>query len=242
MATVYDVFLAIHIAAGVVALLVFWLPLVAKKGGPFHRRVGWVYVVAAGVIASTGFVVCGRLIGDHNPLRQRAGFFLFYVGVLAAASAELGVRALRTKARTAPSKALVDLVPPALLVVGGVALAAFGVKEAMVLYVAFAALGIVQGISRLRFWLTPPSSSKEWFFAHMGGMGTSCITTVTAFFVVNAHRLGMRTFDLALWLGPPMAGAIGLTIWIRYYRRRFAGIGSSGSASTAPSFRIRARP
>jgi hypothetical protein len=92
----------------------------------------------------------------------------------------------------------------------------------MPLYVAFAALGTAQGASRLRFWLTPPSTSKDWFFAHMGGMGTSCITTVTAFFVVNAHRLGMRTFDLALWIGPAVVGAVGLTVWIRYYKRRFA--------------------
>lgn len=223
MDLLYKVALAIHVAAGAVALLVFWLPLVTKKGGATHRRVGWVYVCAAAVIATTGFVVCGRLIGDSNPLRQRAGIFLLYVGLLAAASAELGVRALRTKHRTSPSTAFVDLVPAALLVVGGLALAAYGVRERMPLYVGFAALGASQGASRLRFWLTPPRTSREWFFAHMGGMGTSCITTVTAFFVVNAHRLGMRTFDLALWAGPVVVGAVGLTVWVRLYRRRFAG-------------------
>jgi hypothetical protein len=43
-------------------------------------------------------------------------------------------------------------------------------------------------------------------------MGTSCITTVTAFVVVNARRFGMRTFDLALWAGPIAVLAVGLTI------------------------------
>jgi len=165
--------------------------------------------------------VCGRLLGDPNPLRQRAGAFLLYVGLVAAASAALGVRALRAKGRTGPSRAAIDLAPPLLLAVGGAALGAFGVREGMPLYLGFAALGIAQGVSRLRFWLRPPASSREWLFAHMGGMGTSCITTVTAFVVVNAHRLGMRTFALPLWFGPPLVGALGLTIWVRYYRRRF---------------------
>jgi hypothetical protein len=33
----------------------------------------------------------------------------------------------------------------------------------------------------------------------MSAMGTSCITTVTAFAVVNAQRFGMNTFDLKIW-------------------------------------------
>jgi uncharacterized membrane protein len=222
MTLLYGVALRIHVVAGAVALLVFWIPLVAKKGGRLHRRIGWVYVGAAATIAVTGVVVCGRLITDPNPLRHRAGIFLLYVGVLAAASALFGVRALRTKRRDGASRALADLVPPVLLVLGGVGLAAFGIEQAMPLYLLFAALGLVQGVARLRFWLTPPVTTNGWFIAHMSGMGTSCITTVTAFSVVNAHRLGMRTFDLVVWVVPALAGGIALGLATRKYRRRFA--------------------
>ena len=40
MTFVFQIVLGVHIAAGVVALLVFWVPLVTKKGGTVHRRVG----------------------------------------------------------------------------------------------------------------------------------------------------------------------------------------------------------
>jgi uncharacterized membrane protein len=233
MALLYSVVLTLHIAAGAVALLVFWIPLVAKKGGRLHRRVGWVYVGAASTIAVTGVVVCGRLINDSNPLRHRAGVFLLYIGVLAAASALFGVRALTTKRREGASRSLVDLLPPVLLVLGGLGLAAFGIKEAMPLYLLFAGLGVVQGVARLRFWLTPPVTTKEWFVAHMSGMGTSCITTVTAFSVVNAHRLGLRTFDLAVWVVPALAGGIALGLATRRYRSRFA-LTEPGGRATAP--------
>ena len=226
MALLFQSVLAVHIAAGAVALLVFWIPLVTKKGGRTHRRVGWVYVAAAATVAVTGFLSCVPLVSSGGPLRWRAGVFLAYVSILAGASAQFGVRALRTKGRAGASRGAIDLVPPLLLVAGGVALAAFGIQRSMVLYVLFAALGMVLGLSQLRFWLTPPAHERAWFFAHMSGMGTSCITTVTAFVVVNARTFGMRTFDLALWAGPIAVLAVGLTIWRRYYARRFAGDGA----------------
>ena len=221
MQRLFQTVLAVHIAAGVVSLLVFSVPLVTKKGGRTHRRVGWVYVAAAATVAITGFLSCIPLVS--SPLRWRAGIFLTYVSLLAGASAQFGVRALQTKARTEASRAAIDLVPPLLLVAVGALLAAFGIHRSMVLYVLFAALGVVLGVAQLRFWLTPPAHERVWFLAHMTGMGTSCITTVTPFIVVNARRFGMHAFDLPLWAGPIAVLAIGLTLWRRYYARRLTG-------------------
>ncbi len=222
MILAFKVALWAHILAGAVALSVFWLPLVTKKGGPTHRRAGWVYVVAAGVIAATSFVNCARMLTDDNPRNDRAALFLAYIGVLAAASAQLGIRALRTKRRTTGSRNPLDLALPALLVAGGIALAGFGLAVRRPLFVIFAMLGLAQGTAQLRFWLRAPTTSREWFYAHMTGMGTSCITTVTAFAVVNAHRFGLGTFDLIVWVAPATLGGVGLTLWTRAYRRRFA--------------------
>ena len=231
MDRLFQTVLAVHIAAGAVSLLVFAVPLVTKKGGRTHRRVGWVYVAAAATVAVTGFLSCIPLVNSGSPVRWRAGIFLAYVSLLAGASVQFGVRALRTKERAGPSRAALDLVPPLLLVAGGVLLAAFGIHRSMVLYVLFAALGVVLGVTQLRFWLTAPAHERAWFLAHMTGMGTSCITTVTAFVVVNARRLGMHTFDLPLWTGPIVVLAIGLTLWRRYYARRLTG---SDAPAVAP--------
>jgi uncharacterized membrane protein len=236
MILAFKVVLWAHILAGAVALSVFWLPLVTKKGGATHRRAGWVYVVAAAAIAVTSFVNCARMLTDGNPRNDRAALFLAYIGVLAAASAQIGIRALRTKQRTSGSRSPergfggaapivnspVDLALPALLVAGGLALAALGLSVGRPLFVVFAALGLAQGAAQLRFWLRAPATSREWFYAHMTGMGTSCITTVTAFLVVNAHRFGVGTFDLVVWVAPATLGGVGLTLWKKVYERRFA--------------------
>ena len=220
MSKLFDLVLGLHIVAGCVALAVFWLPLVTEKGGKIHRRVGWVYVFAAATIATTGFGLCVRMLTDANPRNDGRAAFLAYVGVLAAASAQLGIRALRTKGRVLPSRSVVDLSPPALLLLGGLALAAFGVERGVVLYVAFAALGMAIGATQLRFWLRTPETRADWLIAHMGGMGVSCITTVTAFFVLNAPRIGLGAFHVAVWMTPAILGGIGLSMWKRAYRRR----------------------
>jgi uncharacterized membrane protein len=224
MMTAFKIAMGIHVLAGAVALAVFWVPLVTKKGGTVHRRAGWVYVVAAAVIAVTAFVNCAAMLTDSNPRNDSRAVFLLYVGVLAAASAQLGVRALRTKHRRDASHRPLDLVPPGLLVAGGFALAAFGFYVAKPLYVMFAGLGVALGAAQLRFWLRGPATPREWFFKHMMGMGISCITTVTAFLVLNARRFGLGPFDLVVWVTPILVGAVGLTVWRRIYERRDAAV------------------
>lgn len=232
MALVFHIVLGLHIIAGAAALLVFWIPLVTRKGGTTHRRAGWVYVVAAAIVAVTGIASAGRLVfHDPRPHAWRGGIFLIYVGLFAAESALLGARALRPKARADSGQGAIDLVPSLLLVAGGVALVPFGFSQGRLLFVLFAALGIGQGAMHLRSWRDHRKSREGRLLAHMTAMGTSCITTLTAFVVVNAPRLGMRTFDARLWAVPIVGLGVGLAFMRRHYAKRFA----QGSAPPEPT-------
>jgi len=227
MALLFRIVFGIHVLAGAMALLVFWIPLVTKKGGRTHRAFGWVYVAAAATVAVTGIgsavrlVVEGSGLGPHRG-RPWAGIFLVYVGLFAAESALLGVLALRPRARLTRLGRPADLIPPLILVAGGVLLAAFGVAQERLLVVLFAALGVAQGVAHLRAWRAPSSSREGRVLAHMGAMGTSCITTLTAFVVVNAPRLGMRRFDPSVWFVPIVLLGLGLTILRRRRAKRLA--------------------
>jgi len=227
MALLLRIVFGVHIVAGAVALLVFWIPLVTRKGGRTHRAFGWVYVAAAATVAVTGIGSAVRLVVERSgggPHRGRpwAGIFLVYVGLFAAESALLGVRALGPRARLTRLGRAIDLIPPLLLVVGGVLLAAFGIAEGRLLLVLFAALGAAQGVGHLSAWRTPSPSRERRLLSHIGAMGTSCITTLTAFVVVNAPRLGLRRFDPSVWFVPIVLLGLGLTILRRRYAKRLA--------------------
>ena len=57
MARLIPLLLAIHVAAGTLALAVAPVAMLTAKGGPAHRRWGRVYYWAMGVVALTALVV-----------------------------------------------------------------------------------------------------------------------------------------------------------------------------------------
>lgn len=203
----------------------------ARKGGSLHRRAGWVFVAGMAVVAISAVVLAsGRLFLDPRPEARQGGMFLLYIAVLTSAAVSSGVRVLRTKQRVAAHRHWWDLGLPALLTVSSLGVAAFGIVNRQPLFAAFSAIGLLNGVCSLRYWLRPPSTRMHWWFGHMNGMLGGCIAAVTAFFVVNASNLGVA--PLIAWLSPSVIGSIGTAIWTRYYRRQFSA--RDAHASSVP--------
>ncbi|MBU8898073.1 hypothetical protein DRW03_25710 [Corallococcus sp. H22C18031201] len=219
--TFYSLARSLHIAAGIVGFISLWLPLVARKGGALHRRVGWVYVGAMGVVALTALVLSGtRFILE--PAARSGALFFISLSVQSAAAASLGVRVLRAKHRTAGHRNLYDLGIASLTLGMGLVTLGWGVAMHAPLLWGFAPVGILAGGSALRYWLRTPGERMHWWFQHMGAMVTSGIGTLTAVLVVNARHLGIEGMQLAVFLGPTVIGITGLRLWVRYYRQKFS--------------------
>jgi hypothetical protein len=206
----------VHITAGITALAVFWVPLLVTKGSLVHRRVGWVYVVAMFVAAATALLVVPIRIAQRSrgwgmPL------FLAYIAVLAFTAAFYGVRVLRQKKRTGVHDVVVDWVPPCVLLASTLGIAAYGIANGFWLPVYFAPVGLVVALPQLRALRTKPDLKGWWLVQHLTAMLISCITTVTAFVVVNAGRfLGAGRHPVA-WLGPVIVGGVLVAYWKRRY-------------------------
>ncbi|MDP2305733.1 MAG: hypothetical protein Q8P18_06870 [Pseudomonadota bacterium] len=222
----YDIVRTIHIAAGAVALSTLGVPLASRKGGKVHVRSGRVYAYAMGISVVTGAYVAGVKIPD--PATRDGGIFLLFVAVLAATTTVHGIRALRHKSRTGPVMGLPEVALPALLTVGGLAMAAWGLSRGVVLFAAFGALGAWIGGNALRWWSRAPGEPKEWLREHIGGMIGSGIGTVTAFLVVNAHRVDLPVPSWLVWLTPTFLGVPALMAWQRSVRpKRVTGAAAS---------------
>jgi hypothetical protein len=115
------------------------------------------------------------------------------------------------------------------LTAGSLATLAYGLVLGQTLFAAFSFIGIVNGVSQLQYWLRPPSHPMHWWFEHMAAMLGACIAATTAFLVVNAGRLGLETFSLAVWLSPTVVGVPTIVLWSRYYQQKF------GPARPAPT-------
>jgi uncharacterized membrane protein len=221
----HDLLLAPHIVAGVVALASMVVPLVARKGGRVHRRVGWVFVIAMTGVSTTAFALAiwrFTMADAQHPNAHANGIFLFSVATLTAAGVSYGVRALGFKARTARHRHAWDLGISAANVAMAVATLMYGILSHRTLFIAFSFVGLISGTSQLRYWLRPPTTKRHWWFAHMSGMLASCVAALTALVVVNAERFGTRTFATTLWIAVPALGLPAIFAWTAYYRRRFA--------------------
>jgi uncharacterized membrane protein len=216
--------LAVHIAAGITALVSMWIPMFAKKGAQLHKRVGMVFVGAMATVSVTSLMLAGaRFLFDPRPEAQRAGLFLLYVSILTGASVSTGVRVLRTKKRVGPNLHWWDIGLSAMLAASSVAMAIYGLVTGTMLFAGFSVIGLVNGGGQLAYWLRNPQSPMHWWFEHMSAMLGACIAATTAFLVVNAQRWGLDTFSIVLWLAPSIIGVPVIAIWTGYYRRKFSG-------------------
>ena len=221
----FSIFKVIHIIAGFTALLVFWLPIVTKKGGKAHVRSGWVYVIAMGAVAISALVMGIWRIGfDPDKTVESVAFawVLIFISILSSATAWYGIRVLRYKNRKAAHRQPVDLLFPALLVASGAAMSLYGATIDFTLLTWFPFIGIFLGTTQLVYWLRPPGRKLHWWFEHLGGMLGCCIATITAFTVFGAPRLlGLSSVHPLVWFMPTIV----LVPWIigfsRYDHKKF---------------------
>ena len=219
--TIPDALRLFHVAAGTVALLTLFLPMVLPKGGKAHRRVGWVFVAGMmGLCASSAPLAIYRFATETHRGARIGSAFLLYIAILAFASVWSGLRVLRFKGTGRHANPL-DLGVAGLLGLSGLATSVLGIALGAPLLLIFGLLGVVNGASDVRQWLNPNKEKMHWWFQHMGGMIGASIAALTAFAVLNAQRIGFGFFSPAAWVLPSAILIPVSIVWERHYRRKF---------------------
>jgi uncharacterized membrane protein len=221
----FSLFRMLHIIAGFLALAIFWIPMVTRKGGKVHNRIGWIYVYSMSVVAISAFYMgVYRIFLDSQAGNDRISFswFLIFIAILSGATAWYGIRVLRFKKRVGVHRNLIDLCFSLLLFFSGIGIGIYGMSIGSSLITYFPMLGLLLGGIQLNYWLRPPSKRMHWYFEHFGGMIACCISTVTAFTVFGAPRLlNIGSSNLLLWLLPTLVLVPVLVGFQVYYGRKF---------------------
>ncbi|MCA1011793.1 DUF2306 domain-containing protein [Halobacillus halophilus] len=222
----FQMLLYLHVLAGFTALTVFWIPLVTKKGGRIHKRVGWVYVWAMGIVAATAFYMGTYRIGfddSQNAADKSFAFFLLFIAILSASTAWNGIRVLRFKRRTKRHRLFsIDTGISLLLVLSSIITIAIGWVNQFPLLQYFPVIGLFLGYGQLKYWLTPPQTKMHWYFEHFGNLIGCSIATITAFTVFGAPRLlNISSISIFLWFLPTVVLTPLIIGFSRYYRKKF---------------------
>jgi hypothetical protein len=241
MTTLHSILVWLHIASGAVALVLFWVPALAKKGSPLHVRAGRYYRNLMYMVSVTAFVasliVLADPIGIRRPgeilaaaeaerlagLYRMFSLFLLMLSVLVFTSIRHGLLALRERATsgvlaTPQHRSLIGAMAFLALVVGFL-----GIRHAQILLIVFAGLGLSGAWSMFRDTRIEQPSRQQLVVAHLSGLIGSGIGAYTAFFAFGGDRLFgdllPGQWQVIPWVLPAIIG----TIAINRLKRSFAG-------------------
>src|SRR5690606_11875673 len=224
----YASFLALHIAAGTVALAGFWLAAALRKGSPRHRLAGRVYLLAMVLVVATGVPLTLQFLLDG---RTTFGAFLAYLRLLVSTTVWLAWRAIRDRADPARYLGRAYHVLAVANPAAGLAMLWLGLDRGQPLLAGFSLVGILIGADMLRRRRIIPTQPRWWMEEHYGAMVGNGAATHIAFLAIGLPRLlpvlqGPAWFYLA-WFGPVVLSVVA-TVWRA--RRCRAGPGAGRGA------------
>jgi hypothetical protein len=249
--TFHNVFRGFHIAVGGVGLILFWIPIVTRKGSPVHRAAGrWfvrsVYVVAGSGLISSVWAIASpaTFVNSANVPAAVADTLRFFFSILALLSvfalqgAVLGTRVLRVKDRSEPLRSPPLSLVLAVQLLGSITLAAFAAyslwttafESRYYVPLAIAALGLIDYFEQ-RKYIAAPQPRRAWFFKHlecMIGCGIAFYTAASVTFFGRVLQLNLPgPLAMVPWLLPAAIGVPAIALTKRHYRRQFADPGAA---------------
>ncbi|TMP26430.1 hypothetical protein CWB99_19190 [Pseudoalteromonas rubra] len=231
--------LVIHIIVGSCALILFWVPVLAKKGSKIHNQAGRAYTYSMQLVAISGILCCFLVLVDPITIyqagysqaqnkalfietaRERASFLLM-LSFLVLTSVMHGVRVLQDKVSRQSLTRLDMIANYIALCCSALYVGYLGSRGGHVLYTVFSVISLVIVIRMMRYSFAQTVKPKQWVIEHLSAMIGSGIAAYTAFSAVGGRYLFVELLGeqavLMAWLAPTVIGTIGLVITKRRYR------------------------
>lgn len=241
--TIHQLTFFLHVIVGSVALIAFWIPMVAKKGNQTHRSYGKVFSNCMYAVSISGVImtllVLSDPIGVREPQRNLtieaasnlayqnrifAGF-LFMLSILVFSNVRHALLVLNAKANRALIRQPAHISLIVFLALCGIVTAFIGFNENILLFNIFAILSIVNAAGMFYYIYKPNLKPREWIIAHLGSIIGAGIGAYTAFFAFGGSRLFATFFQGSLqvipWILPGIIGTIGSIYLSKKYRKQY---------------------
>lgn len=230
--TGFNIALGLHIGAGSIALVTFWLNAALRKGSRWHRLVGRIYLLAMALVIVSGIpltlkaLLAGHVVGAA---------FLGYLFLLTLTVTWLMWRAVRDRDAPARFTGPVYIGLALASIVAGVGVLALGLTKGAPLLIGFSLVGPLAGIDMLRSRARIAARPMWWREAHYGAMLGAGVATHVAFLSIGLPRLLPSVDGTALnyvaWFGPLAAAFVAKALLDRRYRRAVAAAGDRRPAA-----------
>ncbi len=217
MPWLFMLFLAVHVAAGTVALISVWAAVLSRKGGDGHRYWGRLFTGAiywaAAMALGMGALSLRWLLAMHEGLTDAAlyrgllGWMMLYLGLLTITFADYGLTVARARQNRVVLRGPRMTLIFALTGLAAINCAAQGWRLGQPLMMLVAAIGLTAMSTQLaHIWRARPGPRAHVaeHFRALIGMG---ISAYTAFLSVGLIRLVPdHVFNPVIWAVPSIVG------------------------------------
>ncbi len=232
-----------HIVVGGFALILFWLPILAKKGSQQHKKYGQYFVNGMYAISISGFImtilVLSDPIGVREPLRNLTveaanslarenrlfATFLFMLSLLVFNCVYHSVAVLKAKQNRAQLKNATHVGLNVFLILASIIVGIIGIQINFALFMVFSGLCLFNAIGCLKYIFKANIKQREWIIEHMSGIFGAGIGAYTAFFVFGGSRIFTMLLDansqIILWVLPGVVGLVASAIWSKKFTKQF---------------------
>ena len=239
MHTVHAGLLALHIATGTVAIIAFWLPILARKGGPLHVRAGQFYVWAMYAVSFTALAMSlvvlfdpiGVRVPERNLDMSRAmaiangnrmfALFLLMLGLLVLSALRHGLLALRARRGEDVLQRTGHRLLIGALGVSGLVVGVIGWQNGELLLMIFSVFAVTGSFSMMRESIKPKLTPREALIAHFNGLIGTGVGAYTALFAFGGRRflsdLLSGQWQVLPWIAPAIIG----TVIVAYMKRNY---------------------
>jgi hypothetical protein len=243
MSTLHSLLLYLHITLGAAALLLYWLPVIVRKGSKLHISVGKVFYYLMLLVSSSGIVM--SLMGLYDPvaiytagkqmsdaqiermLVWRIPFsqFLLLLSLLTWVTVRHAIGVLKAKSNRSLLKHWFYQGPVLLLLPTALYVAYQGITIGMPLLIIFSVVSIITATTISLYVYKATVKPRAWIIEHFSAMVGSGIAVYTAFFAAGGRRMLSQwlpgDWQLVSWLAAPVMGVAVLILLTGYYKRRY---------------------
>lgn len=228
-----------HILCGTAALILFWVPIFTKKGHLNHKKFGRAYRNLMYAVAASGSIMAVIVIAIPLVIKPQLAnatnveqavenvryfwVFLIYLGLLSYTTTKHGDAVLKAGNNRTALRSVYYVAPILMLAIGGVAFIAIGSLRDQTLHFLFGILGLIVGLSMLRYVFRKHVSKGVYLLEHIGSMIGSGIGAYTAFFAFGGRHIleGIGSYQLIFWIAPGVLGSLLSFYLSRKYRKVF---------------------
>ncbi|MEX1363737.1 MAG: hypothetical protein AB1Z98_11455 [Nannocystaceae bacterium] len=219
MIAIFNTLVYLHIAFGSVGLVLFWLPVITKKGGKLHRRSGFWFgysmlitgslAIAISFVTLTAPTETHPLVDDVELIRAQFGWLMLYLALLTVSLAWHGMQSVRYKRDHTGHRTPGSILLQISVIAAAINCSVHGWLIDKTLLIWVGGVGLLSASTILLFIFSKDPKKTEYLHFHVRSSVGGGISAYTAFLSVSLVRtMPEETFNPWLWAIPTALGSV----------------------------------